>query len=138
MCRGKSVKRWIWAAVFFAAASLYGPSAAFAEDVWCCSRDGRSYYLDSDTINADNLPKGMDYRVTVKTVLDGDGSLEKTVIYGFESMNDSMAAAWYDKSAELWKAPQGAERAMLQDVWEAMKPCLREKKIPYSDSWSWD
>lgn len=126
------------AAVFLAAGFLCFPSAAFAEDVWCCSVGDRSYYLDSDTINAESLPKEMTYRAIVKTVLDGDGSLEKSTVYGFESQNDFMVAAMYDKSTEQWRySDYKNEKPLLQAIWEAMKPYMKERKIPYSDSWEW-
>ena len=138
MAMGRTLKILGVAAVFLAAGILCVPNIAFAEDVWCCSMDGRSYYLDSDSINAENLPKEMTYRAIVKAVLDGDGSLEKSVIYGFESMNDLMAAAWYDQSAGQWQdADYKNETPLLQAIWEVMKPYMKQKHINYSDSWAW-
>ena len=114
---------------------LWLPGVSSAEDVWCCSREGRTFYLDSESINAPNLPTGMDYRVSVKTVLDSDGSLEKSAVYGFEAQNDVMVGMTYDKSAELWK---NGEASVAKAVWEAMKPYLRQKRISYSDAWAWE
>ena len=89
---GKVLKALVLAVSVFAAGVLWLPGVSLAADVWCCSHDGRTFYLDSDSINAANLPKGMDYRVSVKAVRESDGSLERTVIYGFESQNDRMVA----------------------------------------------
>ena len=120
---------------FFALGFLYSPSVSSAEDVWCCFHDGHSFYLDSDSINAANLPKEMTYRVSVKSVLDSDGSVEKSMVYGFESQNDIMVGMIYDKSAGLWK---NCEESVAKAVWEAMKPYMRQKRIAYSDSWVWE
>ena len=81
----------------------------------------------------------MSYRVSVKTVLDSDGSLEKTVIYGFESLNDWLVGSIFDTSAGHWKALLSAsERPVLKAVWENMKPYMEQKRIPYSNSWKWE
>ena len=107
--------------------------------MWCCSHDGRTFYLDSDSINAANLPTGMDYRVSVKAVRESDGSLERIVIYGFESQNDRMVGAFYEKSTDLWEySPSKNERPVLKAVWETMKPYMKQKHINYSDSWKWE
>ena len=65
---GRVLKVLVLAVSVFAAGALYLPGVSLAADVWCCSHDGRSFYLDSDSINAANLPAGMDYRVLVKAV----------------------------------------------------------------------
>ncbi len=127
------------AAAFLAAGSLWLPGVSSAEDVWCASRGGRSFYLDSDSINAENLPKEMTYRVLVKAVRDGDGALTDTMICGFESQNDVMVGAVFDPSAGRWEyAGRAGERPLLKAVWETMKPYLRQKRISYSDSWAWE
>ena len=132
------LKSLVLAVSVFAAVALCLPGVSLAADVWCCSRDGRTFYLDSDSINAANLPKGMDYRVSVKAVRESDGSLERTVIYGFESQNDIMVGAFFDKSADQWEySPSANERPVLKAVWEAMKPYMKQKHIGYSDSWKW-
>lgn len=113
---------------------LWLPSAVSAEDAWCYSSDGRSFYLDSDSVNADNLPKEMSYRVSVKSVLDSDGSLEKNIVYGFESQNDVMVGMTYDESAGLWKE---CEDFAAKVIWETMKPYMKQKHISYSDIWIW-
>lgn len=123
----------------FAAVSLYLPGVSSAADVWCCSHDGHSFYLDSESINADILPKGMDYRVSVKAVLVSDGSLKKTIIYGFESQNDWLVGHIFDKSTGQWEYMESAsEKPVLRAVWETMKPYMKQKRIGYSDSWKWD
>ena len=138
MHAGKILKILILATAFFAAGSLYLPGVSLAGDVWCYSRDGRSFYLDSESINAENLPRQMDYRVAVKAVLESDGSLEKTVIYGFESQNDILVGAVFDKAAGLWVTPEYAkEKPVLKAIWENMKPYMKQKRISYSDSWIW-
>ena len=138
MAVGRTLQLFGAAAVFFAVGCFCPPNVASAEDVWCCSRGGRSYYLDSDSINAKNLPKEMTYRAIVKTVLDDDGSLADTAIYGFESQNDCMVGMVFNKSAEQWDTPRTNEKPVMRAVWETMKPCLREKRISYSDSWVWE
>ena len=85
MHTGRVLKILVLAVSVFAAGSMWLPGVSLAADVWCCSHDGRTFYLDSDSINAANLPTGMDYRVSVKAVRESDGFLERTVIYGFES-----------------------------------------------------
>ena len=87
---GRVLKSLVLAVSVFAVGALCLSGVSLAADVWCCSHDGRTFYLDSDSINAANLPKGMDYRVSVKAVRESDGSLERTVIYGFESQIDIM------------------------------------------------
>ena len=132
------LKSLVLAVSVFAAVALCLPGVSLAADVWCCSRDGRTFYLDSDSINAANLPKGMDYRVSVKAVRESDGSLERTVIYGFESQNDIMVGAFFDKFADQWEySPSANERPVLKAVWEAMKPYMKQRHIGYSDSWKW-
>ena len=132
MFTGKIFRILVLAAAFFAAGSLYFP------DVWCCSRDGRSFYLDSESINAETLPREMDYRASVKVVRESDGSLEKTVVYGFESQNDVLVGAIYDEAAGLWKFPEyKSEKPVLTSVWKTMKPYMKQKRISYSDSWIW-
>ncbi len=134
----KIFRTLVLAAAFFAAGSLYLPGVSLAADVWCCSRDGRSFYLDSESINAETLPREMDYRASVKVVRESDGSLEKTVIYGFESQNDELVGAIYDKAAGVWKFPEyKSEKPVLTSVWKTMKPYMKQKRIPYSDSWIW-
>ena len=77
--------------------------------------------------------------VTLKAVRESDGFLERTVIYGFESQNDSMVGAFYEKSTGLWEySPYKNERPVLKAVWEAMKPYMKQKRISYSDSWKWE
>lgn len=138
MYTGRILKILILAASIFAAGSLCLPGVSSAADVWCYSRDGRSFYLDSESINAGNLPGGMDYRVSVKAVLDSDGSLEKSIIYGFESQNDILVGMIYDNSAGQWAFPEYAgEKPVLKAVWETMKPYMKQKRISYSDSWKW-
>ena len=136
---GKILRLFVLAACFFAAHSLCLPGASFAADVWCYSRDGRSFYMDSESINAERLPKGMDYRALVKTVLDSDGSLEKNTVYGFESQNDILVATIYDPSAKSWKFPEyRKEKPVLKAIWDSMKPYMKQKHISYSDSWKWE
>lgn len=136
---GRILKIPVLALSFFAAASLYLPGVSLAGDVWCYSRDGRSFYLDSESINADNLPREMDYRVSVKSVRDSDGSLEKVIIYGFESQNDILVGAIFNKSAGRWDFPEySREKPVLKAVWETMKPYMKQKRISYSDSWVWE
>ncbi|MBR1552959.1 MAG: hypothetical protein IJ631_02960 [Schwartzia sp.] len=120
---------------FFIIGALHSSGVSSAEDVWCCARDGRSFYLDTDSINDDKLPKGMTYRAAVKAVRDSDGSLEKIAVYGFESQNDIMVGMMYDKAADLWDI---GETPVARAVWETMKPYMRQKQIPYSDSWVWE
>ena len=128
MFTGKIFRILVLAAAFFAAGA----------DVWCCSRDGRSFYLDSESINAETLPREMDYRASVKVVRESDGSLEKTVVYGFESQNDVLVGAIYDEAAGLWKFPEyKSEKPVLTSVWKTMKPYMKQKRISYSDSWIW-
>jgi len=94
--------------------------------------------LDSESINAGNLPGGMDYRVSVKAVLDSDGSLEKVIVYGFESQNDIMVGTVFNKSAKQWDFPDySREKPVLKAIWETMKPYMKQKRISYSDSWKW-
>ena len=139
MFTGRIVKTLVLAVAFFAAGSLYLPGVSSAEDVWCCSHDGRSFYLDSESINTANLPEGMDYRVSVKAVLESDSSLEKTIIYGFESQNDRLVGNYYDKSAGYWQWVNSAsEKPIVKAVWETMKPYMKQKHIGYSDTWKWD
>lgn len=136
---GRILKILVLALSVFAAGSLYLPGVSSAADVWCCSRDGHSFYLDSESINAANLPKGMDYRVSVKAVLESDGSLKRTIIYGFESQNDILVGTVYNKSVGDWDfSPSVSERPVLKAVWETMKPYMKQKHINYSDSWKWD
>ena len=133
------LKILVLAVSVFAAGSLCLPVVSLAADVWCCSRGGHSFYLDSDSINAANLPEGMDYRVSVKAVRESDGSLERIVIYGFESQNDIMVGAFYEKSADRWEySPSANERPVLIAVWETMKPYMKQKRINYSDAWKWE
>ena len=134
---GKTLTILILAVAFYTAGSLCLPKISLAEDVWCCSRDGQSFYLDSDSINAANLPKGIDYRVSVKAVLESDGSLEKRIIYGFESQNDFLVGAVFDQSAGRWVFPV-SEKPVFKAVWETMKPYMKQKRISYSDSWKWE
>ena len=139
MYTGRILKVLVLAVSFFAVGSLCLPGVSLAADVWCCSRDGHSFYLDSESINAANLPKGMDYRVSVKAVLESDGSLKKTVIYGFESQNDILVGAVFNKSADNWDfSPSVSERPVLKAVWEAMKPYMKQKRINYNDTWKWE
>lgn len=139
MYAGKILKILVLATAFFTAGSLYLPGVSLAGDVWCYSCSGRSFYLDSESINAANLPKGMDYRVSVKAVLESDGSLKRTIIYGFESQNDILVGTVYNKSAGDWDfSPSVSERPVLKAVWETMKPYMKQKHINYSDSWKWD
>ena len=139
MFTGKIFRILVLAAAFFAAGSLYFPGVSLAADVWCCSRDGRSFYLDSESINAETLPREMDYRASVKVVRESDGSLERTVVYGFESQNDRMVGAFYKKSTDQWEySPSANERPVLKAVWEAMKPYMKQKRINYRDSWKWE
>ena len=136
---GRVLKVLVLAVSVFAAGALYLPGVSLAADVWCCSHNGRSFYLDSDSINAANLPAGMDYRVLVKAVRESDDSLERTVVYGFESQNDTMVGAFYEKSADQWEySPSKNERPVLKAVWETMKPYMKQKHINYSDSWKWE
>ena len=136
---GRVLKILVLAVSVFAAGVLWLPGVSLAADVWCCSHDVRTFYLDSDSINAANLPKGMDYRVSVKAVRESDGSLERTVIYGFESQDDRMVGAFYVKSTDQWEySPSANERPVLKAVWEAMKPYMKQKHINYSDSWKWE
>ena len=138
MFTGKIFRILVLAAAFFAAGSLYFPGVSLAADVWCCSRDGRSFYLDSESINAETLPREMDYRASVKVVRESDGSLEKIVVYGFESQNDVLVGAIYDEAAGLWKFPEyKSEKPVLTSVWKTMKPYMKQKRISYSDSWIW-
>jgi hypothetical protein len=139
MYTGKPIIILILAVAFYVAGSLCLLKTSLAEDVWCCSRNGHSFYLDSESINAANLPKGMDYRVSVKAVLESDGSLNKTIIYGFESQNDILVGTVFNKSAGNWDfSPSVSERPVLRAVWETMKPYMKQKRISYSDSWKWD
>ena len=139
MYTGRILKVLVLAVSFFAVGSLCLPGVSLAADVWCCSRDGHSFYLDSESINAANLPKGMDYRVSVKAVLESDGSLKKTVIYGFESQNDILVGAVFNKSADNWDfSPSVSERPVLKAVWETMKPYMKQKHINYNDTWKWE
>jgi len=136
---GRILKLLVLAVSFFAAGSFCLPGVSLAADVWCCSRDGLSFYLDSESINAANLPRGMDYRVSVKAVLERDGSLKKTIIYGFESQNDILVGTVFNKSDGSWDfSPSVSERPVLKAVWETMKPYMKQKRINYSDSWKWD
>jgi len=137
MFMGRILKILVLAVTFFAAGFFCLPGISSAADVWCHSLDGRSFYLISESINAKNLPTGMDYRVVVKTVRDSDGALEKTVIYGYEMQNDIMVGAFYNKSSELWDTVPEGEGPVLKAVWEAMKPCMDQKRIGYSDTWKW-
>ncbi len=114
------------------------PYTPLGKDVWCCSDDGQSFYLDSQSINAENLPRGMSYRVAVKEVRDSDGSLEQIIICGFESQNDVLVCSIFDQSAGLWNPVSIREYPALKGVWEIMKPYMKEKRISYSDSWMWD
>ena len=135
----KILKNLVLAVSVFAAGALFLPGISLAADVWCCSLNGRSFYLDSESINASGLPKEMDYRVSVKAVRESDGALEKTIIYGFESQNDIMVGAFFNKSAGLWEfSPSANERPVLKAVWETMKPYMKQKRISYSDSWKWE
>ena len=136
---GRVLKILVLAVSVFAVGALWLPGVSLAADVWCCSHEGRTFYLDSDSINAANLPTGMDYRVSVKAVRESDGSLERIVIYGFESQNDRMVGAFYKKSTDLWEySPSKNERPVLKAVWETMKPYMKQKHISYSDSWKWE
>ena len=136
---GRILKVLVLAVSFFAAGSLCCPGVSSAADVWCCSRDGRSFYLEPETINAAGLPGGMDYRVLVKAVLESDGSLEKRIIYGIESQNDILVAAIFNKSAERWDFPEYAkEKPVLKAIWENMKPYMKQMRISYSDTWKWE
>jgi len=141
MYAGKILKILVLATAFFTAGSLYLPGVSLAGDVWCYSCSGRSFYLDSESINADDLPRQMDYRVAVKAVLESDGSLEKIIIYGFESQNDILVGSIFDKTVKQWVSLQYArytkEKPVLKAVWEAMKPYMKQKRISYSDSWAW-
>ena len=139
MYTGKIIKILILAVSFFIAGSLNLPGVSSAADVWCYSQDGRSFYLDSESINAETLPREMDYRASVKVVRESDGSLEKTVVYGFESQNDILVGAIFDKSAGRWGFPEYArEKPVLKAIWETMKPYMKQKRISYSDSWKWE
>ena len=139
MYAGRVLKILVLAVSFVAAGFLCLPGVSLAADVWCCSRDGHSFYLDSESINAANLPKGMDYRVSVKAVLESDGSLKKTVIYGFESQNDILVGAVFNKSADNWDFSLSvSERPVLKAVWETMKPYMKQKHINYNDTWKWE
>ena len=109
-----------------------------SKDVWCYSDDGHSFYLDSQSINAENLPRGMSYRAAVKEVREGDGSLEEVIVCGFESQNDVLVCSIFDQSADLWNPVSVREHPALKAVWEIMKPYMKEKRISYSDSWVWD
>ena len=136
---GRILKVFVLTVSVFAAGSLCLPGVSLAADVWCCSLNGRSFYLDSESINAANLPKEMDYRVSVKAVRESDGALEKTIICGFESQNDIMVGAFFNKSAGLWEfSPSANERPVLKAVWETMKPYMKQKRISYSDFWKWE
>ena len=137
MYTGRILKILVLTLSFFLAGSLYLPGVSLAADVWCCSCDGRSFYLDSESINAENLPREMDYRVSVKAVLESDGSLEKRIIYGFESQNDFLVGAVFDQSAGRWVFPV-SEKPVFKAVWETMKPYMKQKRISYSDSWKWE
>ena len=135
---GRTLKILVLAVSVFAAGALCLPGVSLAADVWCCSRDGRSFYLGSESINAETLPREMDYRASVKVVRESDGSLEKTVVYGFESQNDVLVGAIYDEAAGLWKFPEyKSEKPVLTSVWKTMKPYMKQKRISYSDSWIW-
>lgn len=106
--------------------------------VCCYSRDGQSLYLDPDSINIDNLPPGMTYRIEVNAFRDGDGSPEGRFVYGFESQNDALVGAVYDESAGRWADPSSDDETLrLKAVWEAMKPFLKLKGISYSDALAW-
>ena len=74
----RSLKILVLAVSVFAAGSLWLPGVSLAADVWCCSHDGRTFYLDSDSINAANLPKGMDaigWELFPKALLVSDDGL---------------------------------------------------------------
>ena len=123
-------------AVFFLAGSfILAPGVASAEDVWCGSSEGLDQYLVSESINAESLPKGMDYRAAVKMVRQ-DSTLDGVTVYGFEMMNDTIVGSFWDKAAGRWQYAGHLEhKPDLKAIWEAMKPYMREKGIPYSDSW---
>ena len=136
---GRILKILVLAVSFFATGSFCLPGVSIAADVWCCSLEGHSYYLNSESINAANLPREMDYRVSVKAVRESDGSLKKSIIYGFESQNDILVGAVFNKSAGSWDfSPSVSERSILKAVWETMKPYMKQKRINYNDSWKWD
>ena len=133
------LKTLVLAVSILTAGFLYWPNVSLAGDVWRYSRDGRSLYLDSESVNAGNLPMGMDYRVSVKSVIDSDGSLEKVIIYGFESQNDILVGAIFDKSAGKWDFPEySRERPVFKAILETMKPYMKQKRISFSDSWKWE
>ena len=133
---GKFLKTSAWAAAFFAAGSLCSPGVSSAEDVWCYSRDGHSFYVDTESINADNLPKGMAYRVSVKKILDSDGSVKDVSAYGFESLNDSLVGYVYEKPGDLWQWYKD-DVPLCKAIWETMTPYMDQKGIHYSDAWEW-
>ena len=135
MRNGKFAKALVLAAAFFGGISTYLPGVSSAEDVWCCASEGLSYYLDSESINADNLPKGMDYRAAVKAVRQS-GKLDSVITYGFEAMNDTLVGYFFDASSKNWMyAGELRDKPDLSAVWASMKPYMKQKGIPYSDAW---
>ncbi|MCI7331015.1 MAG: hypothetical protein SOZ01_01460 [Selenomonadaceae bacterium] len=108
------------------------PNTSSAEDVWCYSSYGFSYYLSSDTIRQVNLSGGISYTVSGKLVHDSSGTLQGPLSYGFSIPNDNLEGYTFDRTNGHWVS---ASKDEALAVWNAMKPYMRQKGIYFGESW---
>lgn len=114
--------------------SMTGTSSA--EDVWCYSSNGFSYYLSSDSIRKVDYSNGIMYTVDGKTVLESNGSLGRPLMYGFSIENDYVIGHTFDRAYGSWYYISDKDgRAEAKSVWNAMKPYMRQKGISFGESW---
>ena len=132
MLKTKLLKRMILMVSVPGMFLLSMPGVSSAEDVWCYSSYGFSYYLSSDTISKKSYPSRVSYAVDGKLIHDSDGSLARPLMYGFNSDNDILAAYTFNRTNGKWEE---ADKSEAMAVWNAMKPYMKQKGIHYSDSW---
>ena len=135
MFETKLLKRMILMVSMLGMILLSMPGVSSAEDVWCYSSHGHSYYLSSDSIRVHH-DGGITYTVDGVVVLDSDGSFVRPLMYGFDSDNDIMVGSVFNRAFGKWEyCGRVSKDPNMNAVWQAMKPYMKQKGIYYSDSW---
>lgn len=109
------------------------PGTSSAEDVWCYTRGNFSYYLSSDYIRKVDYSNGITYTVDGKLVHDSSGTVSRPLLYGFSIENDYVVGHTFNRTWGKWESVPKAE---TMAVWNAMKPYMKAKGIPYTESWN--
>ena len=123
MAMSNLLKRMVLMASMLGIILLAMPGTSSAEDVWCYSSNGFSYYLSSDTVKVKNAHPP--YRGYVKIVNENDGKLWNFFICGFANENDMVDGDTLSRGTGDWGTGERiSKNPLYYAVWQAMKPYL--------------